>query len=36
MSLTVEPSGEACGAYVTGLDLSHPVTDRLIAEIRSL
>ena len=36
MSLTVEPSGKACGAYVTGLDLSHPVTDRLIAEIRSL
>ncbi|WP_417317840.1 TauD/TfdA dioxygenase family protein [Erythrobacter aureus] len=36
MSLTVEPSGKACGAYVTGLDLSHPPTDRLIAEIRSL
>ena len=36
MNLTVEPSGKTCGAYVTGLDLSQPPTDRVTAEIRSL
>jgi len=36
MTLTVEPSGEACGARVTGLDLSLPITDELAAEIRSI
>ncbi|KWV96050.1 TauD/TfdA family dioxygenase [Erythrobacter sp. AP23] len=36
MSLLVEPSGDACGARVTGLDLSRPITDELAAEIRSI
>ncbi len=35
MSLQVEPSGRACGARVTGLDLSRPITDSLAAEIRA-
>lgn len=36
MPLAVEPSGQACGARVTGLDLSQPLTDALAGEIRSL
>ena len=36
MSLKVEPSGQACGARVTGLDLSQPVPDDLAAEIRAV
>lgn len=36
MSLTVEPSGQACGARVTGLDLTQPITTELAAEIRAL
>lgn len=35
MTLTVEPSGQACGARVTGLDLSLPIDGRLAAEIRA-
>lgn len=34
-SISVTPSGQACGAAVTGLDLSHPLTLTQIAEIRS-
>ncbi|QZD92725.1 TauD/TfdA family dioxygenase [Qipengyuania xiapuensis] len=36
MTLKVEPSGQACGARVTGLDLSEPVTEDLAAEIRQV
>ena len=36
MSLRVEPSGQACGARVTGLDLAEPIPPRLAAEIRAL
>lgn len=35
MTLAVEPSGQACGARVTGLDLSQPVGGELAAEIRA-
>jgi taurine dioxygenase len=33
--LTIIPSGQACGATVTGLDLSQPVSVDLAAEIRA-
>ena len=36
MTLTVEPSGQACGARVTGLDLSQPIGADLAAEIRAV
>ncbi len=36
MSLIVEPSGRACGARVTGLDLSQPISSDLSAEIRAI
>ncbi|MBY6217708.1 TauD/TfdA dioxygenase family protein [Qipengyuania aquimaris] len=36
MTLKVEPSGQACGARVTGLDLSEPVAEDLAAEIRQI
>ncbi|MFN4114527.1 MAG: TauD/TfdA dioxygenase family protein [Sphingomonadaceae bacterium] len=36
MSLSVEPSGQACGARVTGLDLMQPVSAALAAEIRAI
>ncbi|QYJ06100.1 TauD/TfdA dioxygenase family protein [Qipengyuania flava] len=36
MSLTVEPSGQACGARVTGLDLTQPISAELAAEIRAI
>jgi taurine dioxygenase len=31
----VEPSGQACGAAVTGIDLSRPLTDGQVSAIRS-
>ena len=34
MTLRVEPSGGACGARVTGIDLSQPLDPETIAEIR--
>lgn len=34
-SISVTPSGQACGATVTGLDLSQPLTPAQIAEIRA-
>jgi taurine dioxygenase len=34
MTLTITPSGQACGANVTGLDLSAPLDDAIIAQIR--
>ncbi len=36
MTITASASGEACGATVTGVDLSKPVDEQLAAEIRSL
>jgi len=36
MSLKVEPSGRACGARVTGLDLSQPVSPDLAREVRAI
>lgn len=36
MSLRVEPSGQACGARVTGLDLTQPISNDLAAEIRAI
>ncbi|WP_299192665.1 TauD/TfdA family dioxygenase [uncultured Erythrobacter sp.] len=35
MSLIIEPSGQACGARVTGCDLSGVLDEGLIAEIRA-
>ena len=35
MALRVEPSGAACGARVFGVDLSRPLSDATIAEIRA-
>lgn len=32
--ITVEPSGQACGARVTGLDLSRPLSEDVIKEVR--
>jgi taurine dioxygenase len=36
MGLKVEPSGQACGAQVSGVDLSRPLGAELIAEIRAI
>ncbi|MEI7932982.1 MAG: TauD/TfdA family dioxygenase, partial [Alphaproteobacteria bacterium] len=33
--LTIEPSGQACGARVTGADLTKPLSADLAAEIRA-
>ena len=33
MALGIEPSGQACGARVTGIDLSQPLTNRQHDEI---
>lgn len=33
--LNVEPSGQACGARVTGVDLSQPLSAAVVAEIRA-
>ena len=35
MSLTIEPSGEACGARVTGVDLTRPLSAGAVASIRA-
>lgn len=35
MTLTVTPSGAACGATITGVDLTQPLSDDLVAEIRA-
>ena len=36
MGLKVEPSGQACGARVTGLDLKAELGDALVAELREV
>ena len=35
MSLEITPSGEACGAAVRGVDLTRPLSDSVVAEIRA-
>ena len=35
INIIVTPSGQACGAEVTGIDLTHPLDATTIAEIRS-
>ncbi|WP_300395335.1 TauD/TfdA family dioxygenase [Henriciella sp.] len=35
MTLTIIPSGEACGAAVAGIDLSRPLDEATVAEIRT-
>ncbi len=35
MGIVVEPSGQVCGATVRGVDLSQPLDDDTVAEIRS-
>lgn len=35
MTIKIEPSNQACGAAVTGVDLSNPLSDEQIAEIRA-
>ena len=35
MTLTVTPSGAACGATITGVDLTQELSDDLVAEIRA-
>ncbi|GJL91982.1 TauD/TfdA dioxygenase family protein [Hyphococcus sp.] len=34
--MEVRPSGEACGAVVTGIDLSRPLADAAVADIRAV
>lgn len=36
MGITVEPSGQACGALVRGVNLRQPVSDDLAAELRRI
>mgnify|MGYP002641912498 CR=1 FL=1 len=33
--MQIEPSGEACGAFVTGINLSAPLSRAVIAELRA-
>jgi taurine dioxygenase len=35
MRLSILPSGQACGARVEGVDLTAPLTDELVAELRA-
>ncbi len=35
MAIRVEPSGQVCGAHVTGVDLSRPLDGDTVAEIRA-
>ncbi len=35
MGIEIEPSGQVCGARVRGIDLSAPLSDELVAEIRA-
>ncbi|MGP1283260.1 MAG: TauD/TfdA dioxygenase family protein [Parasphingopyxis sp.] len=35
MTLEIAPSGQACGAAVTGVDLARPLSDDMVAEIRA-
>ena len=33
--MKITPSGQACGAEVTGIDLTQPLADETVAAIRS-
>ncbi|MGH1504182.1 MAG: TauD/TfdA dioxygenase family protein [Acidimicrobiales bacterium] len=35
MGIEIEPSGQVCGARVRGVDLSAPLSDEMVAEIRA-
>lgn len=35
MGIEVKPTGEACGAYVRGLDLSSPLSRDEVAQVRA-
>ena len=35
MTLTITPSGQSCGARITGVDLTRPLTTDAVAEIRA-
>ncbi len=35
MTLSITPSGAACGAFVTGIDLTQDLSDDLVAELRA-
>jgi len=35
MTIKIEPSGQSCGAAVTGVDLSKPLSDEQVANIRA-
>lgn len=35
-TITVKPSGQACGAIVTGIDLSQPLSEETIREVRGI
>lgn len=35
MTIEITPSGQACGASVTGVDLTAPLTDAVVADIRA-
>lgn len=35
MTTAIEPTGEACGAYVTGIDLNKPLDDAVVRELRA-
>ena len=35
MSINIEPSGQACGATVTGVDLTQPLDEATVQEIRT-
>ena len=35
MALSISPSGQACGAEVTGIDLTQPLSEADISELRS-
>ena len=35
MTITITPTGEACGAVITGVDLTRPLSDETVAELRA-
>ncbi len=35
MGLNVQKTGAACGAFVTGVDLTHDLSDDVVGEIRA-
>jgi taurine dioxygenase len=35
MTLTITPTGQACGARITGVDLTRPLAPETVAEVRA-